>query len=116
MNQVLIAGRLTRDAEMRYTTSGKAVTKLSVATNERRGGEAEVAEFHAVIAWETLAVSVSELKKGDPVTVHGRLQTRKWEKDGVTHRATEIVATSIQFLSAPAVEPAREPIDDTPIF
>jgi single-strand DNA-binding protein len=110
MNVALIAGRLTRDAEMRQTGTGKAVTQLSVATNEKFG-EDERTEFHTVIAWEKAAERVASLKKGDAVMVQGRLQTRKWDKDGVTHYKTEIVATNIEFL-----RPKREPIDPEPIF
>ena len=115
MNLALIAGRLTRDAEMRNTTSGKAVTKLSVATNEKFG-ETERTEYHTVIAWEKSAERVAGLKKGDQVMVQGRLQTRKWDKDGVEHRTTEIVANSIEFLRPFAAKADPEPVDDTPIF
>ncbi len=115
MNIALIAGRLTRDAEMRQTSTGKAVTQLSVATNEKFG-EDERTEYHTVIAWEKSAERVAGLKKGDAVMVQGRLQTRKWEKDGVNHYKTEIVATSIEFLRPPSARREPEPIDDTPIF
>jgi single-strand DNA-binding protein len=114
MNLVLIMGRLTRDAEMRQTSTGKTVTKLSVATNEKFG-ETERTEYHTVIAWEKAAERVGGLKKGELVVVQGRLQTRKWDKDGVEHKSTEIVSSSIDFLK-PFSKPTPEPIDDTPIF
>jgi single-strand DNA-binding protein len=114
VNLVLIMGRLTRDAEMKSTSTGKMVTKLSVATNEKFG-ETERTEYHTVIAWEKAAERVANLKKGELVVVQGRLNTRKWDKDGVEHRTTEIVSSSIDFLRQPAkAEPT--PIDDTPIF
>lgn len=115
MNFVMVIGHLTRDAEMRLTSTGKTVTKLSVATNERFG-ETERAEYHTVIAWEKSAERVGALKKGELVAVQGRLQTRKWEKDGVERKTTEIVASSIDFLRAPRAAAEPEPIDDTPIF
>lgn len=119
MNLVLIMGRLTRDAEMRQTASGKSVCKLSVATNEKYG-ESERTEYHTVIAWEKSAERVADLKKGELVVVQGRLQTRKWtDKEDVERRTTEIVASSIDFLRKPTAAnegPATEPIDDTPIF
>jgi len=115
VNLALIMGRLTRDAEMRQTSTGKTVTKLSVATNERFG-ETERVEYHTVIAWEKAAERVAGLKKGELVVVQGRLQTRKWDKDGIEHRTTEIVASSIDFLRQPSKPAEPEPIDDTPIF
>jgi single-strand DNA-binding protein len=100
MNRVLIAGRLTRDPEMRKLASGKTVTTFSVATNDYRGG-AEKAEYHSVVTWDRLAEICGQyLGKGQLVAIEGRIQTRQWEDDNkLRHWKTEIVAAQVEMLS-----------------
>jgi single-strand DNA-binding protein len=100
MNRVLIAGRLTRDPEMRKLASGKTVTQFSVATNDYRGGS-EKAEFHNVVTWERLAeICAQYLGKGQLVAIEGRIQTRQWEDEAkARHWKTEIVAASVEMLA-----------------
>ena len=92
-NRVELAGRLVADPDLRYTPSGKAVSRLRVATNDTRE-----AQFHDIVVWEQLAETAAEtLTKGSKVIVEGRIQTRSWETaDGSKRRATEIVATKVQ--------------------
>ena len=101
MNKVLLAGRLTRDPEMRALASGKHVTQFSVATTEYAGNGKERGEFHNVVTWDRLAeVCGRYLGKGQQVAIEGRLQTRTWDDDkGLRHRKTEIVASSVEMLS-----------------
>jgi single-strand DNA-binding protein len=101
MNKVLIAGRLTRDPEMRALASGKHVTQFSVATSEYAGNGKERAEFHNVVTWDRLAeVCGRYLGKGQQVAIEGRLQTRTWDDEkGLRHWKTEIVATAVEMLS-----------------
>ena len=101
MNKVLLAGRLTRDPEMRALASGKHVTQFSVATTEYAGNGKERGEFHNVVTWDRLAeVCGRYLGKGQQVAIEGRLQTRTWDDDkGLRHWKTEIVATSVEMLS-----------------
>ena len=101
MNKVLLAGRLTRDPEMRALASGKHVTQFSVATTEYAGNGKERGEFHNVVVWNRLAeVCGRYLGKGQQVAIEGRLQTRTWDDDrGLRHWKTEIVATSVEMLS-----------------
>ncbi len=100
MNKVILAGRLTRDPEMRSLSSGKAVTQFSLATNEYAAGQ-ERTEFHSIVAWDRLAQICGEfLGKGQQVAVEGRLQTRSWDDDrGVRHWKTECVASRVEMLS-----------------
>jgi single-strand DNA-binding protein len=100
MNRVLIAGRLTRDPEMRKLASGKTVTTFSVATNDYRAG-AEKAEYHSVVTWDRLAeICAQYLGKGQLVAIDGRIQTRQWEDDNkLRHWKTEIVAAQVEMLS-----------------
>ncbi len=100
MNRVLIAGRLTRDPEMRKLASGKTVTQFAVATNDYRSG-AEKTEYHNVVTWDRLAEICGQyLGKGQQVAIEGRLQTRSWDDDqGKRHWKTEVVASHVEMLS-----------------
>ena len=104
INKVILLGNATRDAELRHTTSGKAVASLRVATNRATrtatGERGEESQFHSVVCWDTLAETASQyVKKGDPLYVEGRLQYRTYiDSEGMTRGVTEIVASDIQFL------------------
>jgi single-strand DNA-binding protein len=90
-NRVKLAGRLVADPEIRYTTTGKAVCTLRLATNDTRD-----AQFHDVVAWEQVAETAGTLTKGSAIAVSGRLQTRSWEAaDGSRRRTTEIIAAHV---------------------
>ena len=120
MNKVLLAGRLTRDPEMRALASGKHVTQFSVATTEYAGNGKERGEFHNIVTWDRLAeVCGRYLGKGQQVALEGRLQTRTWDDDkGLRHWKTEIVASSVEMLSGRkkkdyAAESAADAIEAT---
>ena len=104
VNKVILIGNLGRDPETRYTTGGDAVTNLNIATTEtwkdKSGEKQEKTEWHRVVLFARLAEIAGEyLKKGRPVYIEGRLQTRKYtDKDGVEKYATEIVADRMQLL------------------
>lgn len=108
LNKVMLIGRLTKDPEMRYTPSGTPVTSFSIATNRYQSGpdgeRKEYTDYHNVVAWNVGRRSLAELcgqylHKGNLVYLEGRLQTRSWEaQDGQKRRATEVVATDVQFL------------------
>ena len=101
MNTVQILGNLTRDAEVRYTKSGKAVATFTVAatntyidnaTNETK----EQTAFINVVAWGKLGESAGDLHKGNRCFVDGRLQTRSYEtQDGQKRYVTEVVANFV---------------------
>ena len=101
MNKVLLTGRLTRDPEMRATSTGKHVTQFSVASHEYAGGGKERPEYHTIVTWDRLAETCGRyLGKGQQVAVEGRIQTRSWDDDqGKRHWKTEIVAASVEMLS-----------------
>src|SRR5438034_7303599 len=101
MNKVLLAGRLTRDPEMRALASGKHVTQFSVATTEYAGNGKERPEYHNIVTWDRLAeICGRYLGKGQQVAIEGRLQTRTWDDEkGARHWKTEIVASHVEMLS-----------------
>ncbi|WP_395377134.1 single-stranded DNA-binding protein [Marinicella sp. W31] len=105
INKVILVGNLGNDPEVRYTTSGSAVTTISLATAEswrdkNTNETQERTEWHRVVFFNRLAEIAGEyLKKGRQVYVEGKLQTRKWQdKDGQDRYTTEIVANEMQML------------------
>lgn len=115
LNRATIIGNATRDPEMRYTPNGQAVCSFGVATNRRwtnrdTGEAQEQVEFHDVVAWAKLAENISQMvKKGSPVYVEGRLQTRQWEgQDGAKRQRTEIIASNIIVLGRRGEGVAKE--------
>ncbi|MDR0617412.1 MAG: single-stranded DNA-binding protein [Endomicrobium sp.] len=106
-NSVILVGRLTRDPDLRRTSTGKAVCSFDIAMSRRMKdsatGQWKDADptFVPIIVWGDQAERCSErLKKGLPVHVEGRLQTNKWEgNDGVKRSRLEVVASRIQFLT-----------------
>jgi single-strand DNA-binding protein len=101
-NRAFIIGNLTRDPEMRYTPSGKAVTKFTLAVNRRSkktDSESAEVDFINIESWDKLAEICGEyLKKGAPVSIIGRLQIDSYEKDGETRTYVKIVANDMQML------------------
>jgi single-strand DNA-binding protein len=104
VNKVILIGNLGRDPETRYTTGGDAVTNLRIATTEtwkdKAGEKQEKTEWHTVVLFGRQAEIAGEyLKKGRPVYIEGRLQTRKYtDKEGVEKYSTEIVGDRMQLL------------------
>lgn len=101
----MIIGRLTRDPELRTTTSGINVCQLGLATNyvytnQQSGQKVEQVEYHNVVLWRKLGeIAHQYLKKGRRVYIEGRLQTRSWEgQDGKKNYKTEIVADNMIML------------------
>ncbi|MEO8304694.1 MAG: single-stranded DNA-binding protein [Betaproteobacteria bacterium] len=104
VNKVILIGNLGRDPETRYTTGGDAVTNLRIATTEtwkdKAGEKQEKTEWHTVVLFGRQAEIAGEyLKKGRPVYIEGRLQTRKYtDKEGVEKYSTEVVGDRMQLL------------------
>lgn len=120
VNKVILVGNVGKDPEVKYTPSGVAVAKFSLATNERfkdRGGEwQERVEWHHVTAWQRLAEIVGEYtQQGSKLYVEGRLQTSSWEdkQSGEKKYRIEIVARDILLLGR-APSDAEEEADRTP--
>ena len=102
MNKVILMGRLTRDPEVRYTqTNNTVVASFSLAVNRRfvRQGEERQADFVNIVAWSKLGEFCSKyFKKGQQVSIVGRLQTRTWDDEqGQKHYVTEVVAEEAYF-------------------
>ena len=107
MNKVILIGRLGNDPELKYTPNGTAQAQISLATSEKwkdsDGNPKEKTEWHRIVAWRRQAEFVGEwLKKGQLVSIEGKLQTRSWEQDGQKKYMTEIVADTITMLGSRA--------------
>ena len=104
VNKAILIGNLGKDPEIRYTPSGQAVASFPIATTRRwrdKDGQAqEQTDWHNIVVWGRQAENAKEyLRKGRPVYIEGRIQTRNYDdKDGVKRYVTEIVAQTVQFL------------------
>jgi single-strand DNA-binding protein len=115
VNKAILIGNLGNDPELRYTPSGQAVTGFRIATTDRwrdkDGQNQQRTEWHNIVAWGRQAEIANEyLKKGSPVYIEGRLQTRSWEdKDGNKRYITEIVTQRMQLLGRRGAEEEATP-------
>jgi len=104
VNKVILIGRLGKDPETRYMTSGEAVTNCTLATSEnwkdKSGEKQEKTEWHNLVFYRRLAEIAGEyLKKGSQIYIEGKLQTRKWQtKEGQDRYTTEIVVNEMTML------------------
>ncbi len=98
-NRVVLAGNLTRDPELRFTSGGIPVCDFGLAVNRVRSKSEEV-DFFDITAWRELGETIANYKKkGDPILVEGKLQFRTWEaKDGSKRNKVDVVADNVQFL------------------
>lgn len=101
LNNIVIMGRLTRDPELRRTSSGVAVASFTLACERDFApqGEARGTDFIDIVAWRYTAEFVEKyFSKGQMAIVTGRLQIRNWEdKDGNKRRSAEILADHVYF-------------------
>lgn len=102
INRVVLVGRLTKDPELKYTPSGVAMARFTLAVNRtfsNQQGERE-ADFINCLVWRKQAENTANyLKKGSLAGVEGRIQTGSYEgQDGKRVYTTDVVADSVQFL------------------
>lgn len=121
MNKVILVGRLARDPEVRYTQSGKAWARMTIAVDRRLGRNAQdqqqTADFIPLIAWDKLAeVCGNNLHKGSKILAEGRIQVRSYDaQDGAKRYATEVVMNEMEFMdkksAGPSAATASAPAD-----
>lgn len=104
INQVVLVGRITRDAELRYTASGAALCSFSIAVNRRmkKGDQwQDEASFFDLTLWDKQAESLNKyLSKGTQVAVQGELRQDRWEKDGQKFSKVQIFVNNLQLLGS----------------
>lgn len=123
-HQTIAVGRVGKDPEVRYTTSGQAVANLSLAVTEKYKDK-EHTTWYRVQLWGKLAELAGEyVSKGSMLLIEGRMNSRKYEKDGVEKESWELIANTMKFLggkkdgeshSAPAVDAAGPVVSDDDI-
>lgn len=111
MNNVCLSGNICKPVELRKTQSGKSVASFSLAINEGK----DKTEFVNCLAWEKTAELLNDyVKKGDRLSLVGRLQTSSWDKDGEKRYKTEVVVTSFDFPPKRSEQSSNE-YDQSPI-
>lgn len=113
LNKVVLIGRLTRDPELKYTSSGKAVAQFTIACDRpfsSNEGERE-ADFIPIVVWNKNAENCAEyIKKGSLVAVEGRIQVRNYEnKDGNRVYVTEVISENVRFLDNKTKKEVTDP-------
>ena len=120
MNKVILIGRLTRDPELRYTSSNVATATFSIAVDRtftNQNGERE-ADFVNIVVWRKQAENCKNyLTKGSQVAIEGRIQTRSYDgQDGQKRYVTEVVADNVQFLGTRGQNTNGGSMDSQPAF
>ena len=117
MNKVIISGRFTKDPEIRYTQSKKAIASFRLAVDDGKGKDGEKkAQFIDFEAWEARAELIDRyFTKGDPVQIIGKVVSENWtDKDGNKRTTTKVRVESIEWpLQKAKKEEGFEELDDT---
>ena len=106
MNKVILMGRLTKDEELRYTQTGKAVATFTLAVDRKTGenapANAPTADFIPCVAWDKLAeIADNYLSKGRQALVEGHIQVRSYKaKDGSNRYTTEVILEKMEFVGS----------------
>jgi single-strand DNA-binding protein len=124
INKVILVGNVGKDCEVRFLANGGSIASFTVATSEswkdkNTGEKAERTEWHNVVVFGKLAdIAAQYVSKGRKVYIEGKLKTDKYEKDGVTHYMTKIIADTMQLLdkanaqdASPSVKPSQSSKD-----
>lgn len=115
MNQVILIGRLTKDAELRYTQSNIACANFDLAINngKDKNGNSRSADFIRVVVWDKQAENLKQYqKKGSQVAVEGSIKTQSWEDEkGNKRYKTYVLAKKVIFLDSRRIE---EPLPQEP--
>lgn len=102
VNNVVLIGRLVRDADLKYTTGGKAVSKITIAVNKKRKVDGEwknSAGFFELVLWGKLAESLNKyLSKGKQIAVTGELNQEHWEQNGEQRSKVNVTVITVQLL------------------
>ena len=114
MNKVILMGNLTKDPELRYTQSGKAVVKVGIAVRRPFSKEKNATDFFNLVAWDKTAEFFGKyLAKGSKVLIEGRLQNNDYtDKNGVKHYAVDVIVENVEFAGSKVEKKSDEPKDE----
>jgi single-strand DNA-binding protein len=117
LNNVILMGRMTADAELKSTPNGKYVTSFSIAVERdyTQNGERQT-DFLNLVAWGKTAEFITNyFGKGDMIAVRGSIQTRQYEKDGSKRTATEVLVDKASFCGGKAEKKPEKADEFVPI-
>ena len=113
INQLTLCGRLTRDAEVKYTSGGLAIAEFALACNVNKKVEGEwqdVASFFDCTYFGKGAEAVQKyLVKGKQVVIAGHIEQQRWERDGQKRSKVEVIVERLQLMADASREPGRQP-------
>ena len=97
MNIAILMGRMTRDPELRYTSSGKAYANFTLAVQKTK----DEAEFIDCIVWEKTAETIAEyFRKGNRILIQGRLSVNSYDQNGEKRKFTRVLANTFEFIDS----------------
>lgn len=113
INKVILVGRITRDPELRYSSSNMPFVGFTIACNraytDRNGNRQEMTDFINCVVWNRQAENLARfVRKGTLIGVEGRLQSRSYEADGQNRSVLEVMCDSIQFLENRSNNPQQD--------
>ena len=116
MNKIILSGNLTKDVELRYTQSGKAVVKVGIGVSRKiKNSDGKYdSDFFNLVAWEKTAEFFGKyLAKGSKVLIEGRLQNNDYtDKNGVKHYAVDVIVENVEFAGSKVEKKSDEPKDE----
>lgn len=122
MNKVILMGNLTKDVELRYTQSGKAVVKVGIGVSRKvKNSDGKYdSDFFNLVAWDKTAEFFGRyLAKGSKVLIEGRLQNNDYtDKNGSKHYAVDVIVENVEFAGSKVEKKSDEPkeeFDGTPV-
>lgn len=99
MNKVILMGRLTKDPEINTTANGNKIARFNLAVDRRYKSDGQpTADFPSIVAFTKTAEFIEKyIHKGMKIAIEGRIQTGSYDKDGVKHYTTDVIADSVEF-------------------
>ena len=114
-NIIAVDGNVVRDGEVKFLPSGACVLNFTIAHNTKYNEKEEVHYFDCAVFGKYAEILTPEMSKGRGVLVVGKLQQRRWEKDGKKYSAIQIFATQVMFAGASKAAPAANAVADDDI-
>ena len=97
MNNIVLIGRMTKDPELKYTSTGKGNTRFTLAVSRNK----DEADFINCVAWEKTGETIAEyFRKGNRILIQGRLSVSNYEQNGEKRKSTKVVVNSFEFVES----------------
>lgn len=119
MNKIVLMGRLTKDPDLRKTTSGVSVGSFTLALDDKELKNKPTYYFPCIVFGKSADIFVQHIRKGDRVLLNGKLTQRAYQdKNGNKRTAFEVVCENFEFIEPPTKKPEepKEPVPETPTY